>query len=110
MSVIKSIKYIMFENEAKEALPERRAIRKTLTSESLQDALTIGEDMEESPVGSSNGKIREIRLQQLNRGYVINVGCHSFAISTADELVEKLTEYIKNPNETEKKWFGGKLF
>lgn len=54
--------------------------------------------------------IREINIRQLDKGYVVQVGCHSFAIETPMHLVQKLTEYINEPAETEKKWFDGKLF
>lgn len=55
-------------------------------------------------------KIRETRIQQLNSGYLVNVGCHSFAFSTKEELVTKLMQYINAPAETERKWFSGELF
>ena len=53
---------------------------------------------------------RRITIQELNRGYVVEVGCHSFAISEKAELTAKLVEYINNPSATEQKWFEGNLF
>ena len=54
-------------------------------------------------------KMRELTIRELNRGFVVTAGCHTFAISTAKELTELVTEYINNPRETEEKWFSGKL-
>lgn len=55
-------------------------------------------------------KIWPIKIEELNRGYLVHIGCHSFAFSTKEELTVKIVEYINNPAETEKKWFEGKLF
>lgn len=54
-------------------------------------------------------RIREISIRELNRGFIVNVGCHSFAISTSDELIRLITDYIKSPSDTEYKWFNGEL-
>jgi hypothetical protein len=54
-------------------------------------------------------KIRETRITQLNYGYLVNVGCQTFAFETVDKLIEKLGEYLKNPSQTEKDWYSGKL-
>jgi hypothetical protein len=70
------------------------------------------ERLEERPepqqdcVGS---KIREISIKALNFGFIVKVGCHSFAIETPDKLVTVLGEYLNKPTETEKKWFSGEL-
>ena len=55
-------------------------------------------------------KIRQINIEEVNRGFIVKVGCHTFAISTKAELTTKLTEYINEPNKTEKKWYEGDLF
>jgi hypothetical protein len=55
-------------------------------------------------------KIRQINIEEVSRGYIVRVGCHTFAISTKAELTTKLTEYINEPTKTEKKWFSGDLF
>ena len=59
---------------------------------------------------ASIGKIKDIRIEQLEYGYIIRVGCQSFAIEQADKLIEYLTEYINKPDETEKDWYSGILF
>lgn len=55
-------------------------------------------------------KIRPINIEEVNRGYIVRVGCHTFAISSKVELITKLTEYINEPAKTEKKWYSGDLF
>lgn len=55
-------------------------------------------------------KIRQINIEEVNRGYIVRVGCHTFAISTKEELTDKLLKYINKPSDTEQKWFGGDLF
>jgi hypothetical protein len=58
---------------------------------------------------SIKNNIRDINIIQLNYGYIVKVGCNSFAIETPERLIEKLTEYIKEPQATEKKWNETKL-
>lgn len=61
---------------------------------------------------SSNevGRIREICIKQVDYGYVVNVGCHTFAIESVDRLNELLNKYLLQPNATEKLWYDGTLF
>jgi hypothetical protein len=69
--------------------------------------------LEEAPVPTLDrgvNKIRQINIEEVNRGFVVRVGCHTFAISTKAELTTKLTEYINEPDKTEKKWYAGDLF
>jgi len=54
--------------------------------------------------------IKQITIRQLNHGYIVDVGCHTFAIEGATNLISKLAEYITEPIKTEEKWFAGKLF
>ncbi len=54
--------------------------------------------------------IRSINIRQLSHGYIIEVGCQTFAIESASTLIAKLSEYILNPNATESKHREGKLF
>jgi len=54
--------------------------------------------------------IRDTRIQQLNKGYVVHVGCHTFAFSTKEEMIYSLLKYINEPGKTEQEWFAGKLF
>lgn len=54
--------------------------------------------------------IRRIEIEPLSYGYVVKVGCQTFAIENASALIAKLSEYITSPAATEKKWNEGKLF
>jgi hypothetical protein len=62
------------------------------------------------PVRENNNKIRELNLREVNRGYIVNVGCHTFAISTKEELLPLLTQYINEPSLIEERWFSDNLF
>lgn len=54
-------------------------------------------------------KIRDFSVKELNYGFLIKVGCHSFAISTAAEAGRLITEYLKDPKGTEAKWYANDL-
>ena len=54
-------------------------------------------------------KIREVKIEQLNHGYLVRVGCQRFAIETSEKLLSLLSDYMKFPADTEKAWFDGKL-
>lgn len=64
----------------------------------------------EPALSTQQNKIRQINIEQLNRGYIVRVGCQNFAFSTKAELIGKLTQYIDEPNKTEEKWNKGDLF
>ena len=51
-----------------------------------------------------------VQISQLDYGYVVNVGCKSFAVETPEKLLKYITEYINNPGETEKKFYTQELF
>jgi len=59
---------------------------------------------------SSKRKIRDINIRQLDHGFVVEIGCQTFAIESASTLIAKLSEYILLPEEIEVKWAEGKLF
>lgn len=54
--------------------------------------------------------IRPINIEEVNRGYIVRIGCHTFAFGTKAELTTHLVGYINEPEKTEAKWFEGKLF
>ena len=54
--------------------------------------------------------MREVSIRQLSHGYMVVVGCQTFAIETSSDLIAKLSEYILNPAATEQKWEEKKLF
>ena len=55
-------------------------------------------------------KAREINIVEMDYGYMVRVGCQSFAIEKTDDLIEKLTMYLRNPEVTEEMYFNNKLF
>src|SRR4051812_11345897 len=63
---------------------------------------------QETTVSPRNG-IRTINIEGLSFGYVVKVGCQSFAIESADKVTKFLNQYMKDPHETERLWFDGKL-
>lgn len=54
--------------------------------------------------------LRSINIEPLNRGFVVRVGCQTFAIGTKRLLIDKLTQYLSDPQGTEDKWNKGELF
>lgn len=46
----------------------------------------------------------EIRLQFLNRGCIVHVGCKSIAFETIESAMAEVNEYVNNTYEVQKKW------
>jgi len=40
-----------------------------------------------------------VNIQPMDYGYTVSVGCKSFAIESADKLLDKLRVYLANPGE-----------
>lgn len=55
-------------------------------------------------------RIREIRINQLDHGYMVTCGCQTFAIENADKLINKLNQYLHDPQATEDKYYKKELF
>lgn len=55
-------------------------------------------------------KMREINIREVNKGFILTVGCHTFAFTKTSDFIPELTKYLTNPQETEKDWFSGDLF
>lgn len=55
-------------------------------------------------------RIREMRIEQLNNGYIVRVGCHVFAFHTKKKMLKCINSYVNDPVETERRWFAGELF
>ena len=60
-------------------------------------------------VKDKSGKIRDVKINQVNYGYIVTIGCHTFVFETAERLIEKLGVYLKEPNKTERSWYDGTL-
>ena len=46
-----------------------------------------------------------ISIEGLDYGYLVRVGCQTVAVETKEKVIAKLTEYLENPSEFQKKWF-----
>lgn len=79
-----------------------------LSNERLYPASLVEASNQPTVLADVN-KARRIEIVQLNSGYNITVGCHQFAFETAEKMLKHLTDYLKNPQEVEKKWFSKKL-
>lgn len=58
-------------------------------------------------LGYKASKIEDISIQQLDRGFIVKVGCQTLAIGSAGELIGKLNAYIMNPDKTRELYFSG---
>ena len=57
------------------------------------------------PPNYQQNTIRNISIKQLNYGYIVEVGCHSFAIETHHKVMIHLGKYLADPKKTEEEWF-----
>lgn len=81
----------------------------TTSSHTQQIVYSLMEPGQQYPTGLPT-KIRGISIRQLDKGYVISVGCQEFAINDSKTLIKNLIAYIKNPSATEEKYYKGELF
>ena len=77
----------------------------TDTPESM-DERVVDYDREERPVTANN--LREVRIQPLDSGYLVKVGCQSVAVETTEALVKALNDYLTRPEAFERAWFKNK--
>lgn len=54
-------------------------------------------------------KIRDIKLQQLDYGYILSVGCKNIALDSPEKILYALKQYLKDPSGTENKFLNGEL-
>ena len=76
--------------------------------ESLVDRLVERLRNDPQPLAAAS-QAREINIRPLNYGYIVNIGCQTFAIESVEKLISNLEKYLNSPIETEKKWFSGNL-
>lgn len=55
----------------------------------------------------ATNKIKTIKIEPLDRGYLVTVGCQSMAIESDTELQRRLCRYINNPAEVEAIFLSG---
>jgi hypothetical protein len=46
----------------------------------------------------------EIRLQFLNRGCIVHVGCKSIAFETVESAMKEVNEYVNNTWDSQQRW------
>jgi hypothetical protein len=51
----------------------------------------------------------DVQIQELDHGYMVRVGCKSFAIENKETLLNMITKYINNPAEVQKEFFNKTL-
>jgi hypothetical protein len=73
-----------------------------------QDCCEAGRPMVATEPPRETNKAREIKILQQDLGFIVAVGCQTFAIETKEKLIRNLTAYLENPNEVERKWMRNK--
>ena len=66
--------------------------------------------MEEVDIPSSSKYPYTVNIRTLDRGYLVEVGCKSFAFTSREELLDLLGKYLNDSQEIEKSFFSNKLF
>jgi len=88
------------QNDCQEIRPEPQQLSGTYGR--VETRVEMGRDVEEP----MNDNLREIRIEPLNSGFIVRVGCQSAAIETNESLLKGLKAYLEDPRGFEKKWFG----
>lgn len=52
---------------------------------------------------------REVNIQPLNHGYLVRVGCQTFAFESLEKMMSQLNGYLKKPEHVERLWRSGEL-
>jgi hypothetical protein len=77
----------------------------------VDEDTTVGYDRVEIGIpmnyGSSNN-LYEVKIQPLNSGFLVNVGCQRVAVETPETLLKALKMYYNNPSEFQENWFKNK--
>lgn len=53
-------------------------------------------------------KAYSINIEQLDFGYIVRVGCQTFAVESIEKVVANLEAYLKDPKDIEKQWYSNK--
>ena len=62
------------------------------------------------PVQDGGSRARTVVIETMHHGYVVKLDCHIFAFESADRALKYVTEYLKDPQGTEEKWWKKELF
>lgn len=71
-----------------------------------EDRVDRGEDLMERLTYEA----RTVVIEPMHYGYVVKLDCHKFAFESADRALKYITEYLKDPQGTEQKWWKHELF
>jgi hypothetical protein len=52
----------------------------------------------------------EVSIRQVNNGFIVNVGCQTFAFEKFETASKYMAMYFENPPETLHKYYAGTLF
>lgn len=80
----------------------------TTTGNQYQHAGCV-EAMAPQPMPAPPDKIYRITICQMDHGYMVEAGCKTFAIESAERLAGLLSAYLLKPSETLEKYFKGNL-
>ena len=69
-----------------------------------QPTAYLDETLKYRPTNQQALQEYEIRIQFLNRGCVVYVGCKSIAFETTESAMKEVNEYVNNTYETKEKW------
>lgn len=67
-------------------------------------------DPEDGRMRKNKNHMASVKIRQLDFGYVVEVGCQTFAIESKDAILTALAKYMENPREVEKNWYENKTF
>jgi hypothetical protein len=74
-----------------------------------QDRPQLAQGCSEAPAAPTPSKPRSISIEPKDHGFIVTVGCQSFAIEKISTLIRNLEKYLEHPVATEQKWLSGKL-
>lgn len=64
---------------------------------------------QELAIQKKNNHIRNISIEQLDHGYIVRVGCQSFAIENLRTVIKNIEQYMINPDDVEDKYLKGEF-
>lgn len=70
------------------------------------------EELSALPALTATNEIRQdrydpmhcVNIRPLNYGFIVEVGCQTFAIEKVEDLISRLSAYLTNPNEVTGNW------
>ena len=63
--------------------------------------MTCGNDT----IAKYPSKARQITIEQMDFGYIVRVGCQTYAIETIEKIMINLGDYLKDPGKVEGEWY-----